>query len=236
MVGEAAMSGPVIIGRATLYCGDSQDIVPILGKVDAVIADPPYAVPTIVATGRETTRNAGDLSMIETAYRVHADLWADALGEDGRAFVFCDGASYPSVYRAMYGRYNLASLVWSKGRIGMGREFRKSHELIVHAWRNKTPIFSDGEGRADVLQFPAVPTEERVHPAQKPVDLIRELLTVCGPRILDPFMGSGATGVAAIRSGRDFVGVEICPDNFKVACKRIAEVQGDAGPLFGEAA
>ena len=223
------------IGRATLYLGDSQNIVPTLGKVDAVVTDPPYAVPTIVATGRETTRNAGDLSMIETAYRVHADLWADKLGEDGRAFVFCDGASYPSVYRAMYGRYNLAALVWSKGRIGMGREFRKSHELIVHGWRNKTPIYGDGIGRADVLQFPAVPKDERVHPAQKPVDLLCELLTVCGNVILDPFMGSGATGIAALRTGRSFIGIEIDPANFEVACQRISDAQG-AGPLFGEAA
>lgn len=231
------MTAPITIGRATLYLGDSQDIVPTLGRVDAVVTDPPYAVPTIVAAGRDVTRNTGDLSMIETAYRAHADLWADLLGDEGRAFVFCDGASYPSVYRAMYGRYSLAALVWNKGRFGMGREFRKSHELIVHAWRSKTPIFADGVGRPDVLSFAPVPNEQRIHPAQKPVDLLRELLTVCGEIILDPFMGSAATGEAALLSGKQFIGIEIDPANFEIACARLRRVNGDdVGPLFGEAA
>lgn len=229
------MSRVETIGNATLYLGDAAEIVPTLGQFDAVLADPPYAVPTIVATGRETTRNVGDLSMIEVAYRHHADLWAAALGDNGRAFVFCDGASYPSVYRAMYCRYSLASLVWDKGRIGMGREFRKSHELIVHGWRSKTPIFGDGVGRADVLKHPAVPKDERVHPAEKPVSLLSELLTVCGPRILDPFMGSASSGAAALQTGRTFVGIEINEANFDIACKRIEDAQRQ-GQLFGEAA
>ncbi len=223
-----------IIGNARLILGDCRDILPTLGKVDAVVTDPPYAVPTIVAAGREVTRNVGDLSMIETAYGVHAALWADLLGDVGRAFVFCDGASYPSVYRAMYGRYSLASLVWAKGRIGMGREFRKSHELIIHGWRSATPVFADGVGRPDVLSFPAVPKDERIHPAEKPVPLLRELLTVCGPLVLDPFMGSGATGEAAIASGRDFIGCEIDARNFDIACKRIEDAQRQ-GDMFLEA-
>jgi site-specific DNA-methyltransferase (adenine-specific) len=223
------------IGNATLYCGDASEIVPTLGRFDAVIADPPYAVPTIVATGRETTRNVGDLSMIEIAYRHHADIWSEALGDEGRAFVFCDGSSYPSVFRAMYCRYNAAALVWNKGRIGMGREFRKSHELIVHGWKAKTPIFSDGVGRADILNFSPVPKDDRIHPAEKPVPLLCELLTVCGPRVLDPFMGSGSTGEACLRMGREFVGIEINPAYFEAACQRLRDA-ASAGPLFGEAA
>jgi site-specific DNA-methyltransferase (adenine-specific) len=230
------VTSPVIIGRAKLYLGDAAEIVPTLGRFDAVIADPPYAVPTIVATGRETTRNVGDLSMIEIAYRHHADMWADALGDDGRAFVFCDGASYPSVYRAMYGRYSAAALVWNKGRIGMGREFRKSHELIVHGWRDKTPIFADGVGRADILNHAPVPKDDRIHPAEKPVSLIAELLTVCGQRILDPFMGSGATGEACARAGKDFVGIEINREFFDIACRRIDDAQRQGDMFQGVAA
>ena len=221
-----------VIGAATLYCADCRDVLPTLPKVDAVITDPPYAVPTIVAAGRDTTKNVGDLSMIETAYRVHADLWADNLGETGRAFVFCDGASYPSVYRAMYGRYSLASLVWSKGRIGMGREFRKSHELIIHGWRSQTPVFSDGVGRPDVIVHAPVAKNDRVHPAEKPVGLIAELLPVCGPMILDPFMGSGAVGVATLLSNRSFIGCEIDERNFDIACRRIEDAQRQ-GRMFG---
>lgn len=225
-----------VIGKAELWLGDCRDVLPMLGKVDAVVTDPPYAVPTIVAAGREAVKNVGDLSMIETAYKVHADLWVDLLGDKGRAFVFCDGASYPSVYRAMYGRYSLASLVWDKGRIGMGREFRKSHELIVHGWRQNTPVFADGIGRADVIKCAPVPKEQRVHGAQKPLELINELLTVCGRTILDPFMGSGSTGVASVKTGHTFIGCEIDADNFDIACRRIEDAQRQGNLFSSEAA
>jgi DNA modification methylase len=214
-----------VIGNATLYEGDCLEIMPTLPKVDAVITDPPYAVPTQVAQTREITRNAGDLSIAETAYRVHADAWARILKPTGRAFVCCDGASYPSLYRAMFSQFNLALIVWDKGQIGMGREFRKSHELIVHAWKGETPIFADGVGRADVLKFAPVQSETRLHPAQKPELLLAELVRPCGDLILDPFMGSGSTAVACAALGRKFVGIEIEPRYFDMACERLSNAQ-----------
>ncbi len=209
------------IGNATLYLGDCLEIIPELKRADGVITDPPYAVPTIVAQTREITRNAGDLSIAETAYRVHADAWKNLLGNKGRAFVCCDGASYPSLYRAMYAKFNLALLIWNKNRIGMGREFRKSHELILHAWGRETPVFKDGVGRPDVIDCPSVSSKKRVHPAEKPIELVEKLLPVCGPMILDPFMGGGTTGLACMRNGFEFVGIEIEPDYFDIACCRM---------------
>jgi len=211
------------IGDATLYLGDCLEILPTLGKVDAVVTDPPYAIPTIVATGRETTRSVGDLSIPEAAFRVAFDQWDTHLSDQGRAFVFCDGTSYPVIFRASFGRFLQALLVWNKMQIGMGREFRKSHELILHAWKKGTPIFSDGVGRADILSFAPVDDKVRVHPAEKPISLIIELLRVCGETILDPFMGSGTTGVACANLGRKFTGIEIEPKYFDIACRRIED-------------
>ena len=229
------MNEPVTIGRATLYLGDCLDILPTLGKVDAVVTDPPYAIPTQVASGRTITRNVGDLSIIEGAFRQHIGLWKRALGETGRAFVFGDGASYSVMYRAAYSRFNLASLVWNKGRIGMGREFRKQHELILHCWGAETPVKeSDGVGYSDVIECAPVANDVRTHPAEKPADLIESLLRVCGETILDPFMGSGTTGVAAIKLGRKFIGIEIEERYFQIACKRIEEAQRQ-GDFFIEA-
>ena len=220
-----------VIGDCTLYLGDCLEILPTLGKVDAVVTDPPYAVPTIVSAGREGTRNVGDLSIVESAFRLHFAEWKRLLGRSGRAFVFCDGNSYPVIFRCAYGEFLTALLVWDKGRIGMGREFRKSHELILHCWQHKTQAFSDGVGRADVFRFAPLSMEERQHPAQKPAALIEELLRVSGATILDPFMGSGTTGVACVRLGRKFIGIEIEPKYFDIACRRIEEAQRQ-GDLF----
>jgi tRNA G10 N-methylase Trm11 len=215
------MADAVTIGDATLYHGDCLAIMPTLPKVDAVITDPPYAVPTQVAQMREITRNAGDLSIAETAYRVHASAWVRILHSSAHAFVCCDGSSYPSLYRAMFGDFNLALLIWDKGQIGMGREFRKSHELIVHGWFAETPIYADGVGRPDILKHAPVVSNSRSHPAEKPVSLLHDLLRVCGHTILDPFMGSGTTGVACANLGRKFIGIEIERKYFDIACERI---------------
>ena len=118
-----------------LHLGDATELLPSIKRADAIVCDPPYAIPTIVAQNRETTRNVGDLSLIESAFRAQFREFARILGTTGRSFVFCDGVSYPVVFRAAYGDFTTALLVWDKGRIGMGREFRKRHELLLHAWR-----------------------------------------------------------------------------------------------------
>lgn len=215
-----------IIGDAHVFLADNCDVLPSLKHVDAVITDPPYAIPTQIAATRTVVRNVGDLSVVETAFRVYITDWKNLLGETGRIFVFCDGASYSVIYRAAYSSFNLAALVWDKGRIGMGREFRKRHELIVHGWGSDTPVVSsEGHAHDDILEFSPISASKRVHPAEKPVSLIRdELLRVCGEVILDPFMGSGSTGVAALQSGRKFIGVEIEPKYFEIACSRLEEI------------
>ena len=219
------------IGDATLYLGDCLEILPTLPKVDAVVTDPPYAIPTQVSQGRVITRNVGDLSIVEGAFKNHAAEWKRVTGEGGRIFVFCDGASYPVIYRAAYGSFNLASMVWDKGQIGMGREFRKRHELIVHGWGAQTPVCSsNGTGYADVIQRKPVGSD-RSHPAEKPVELITDLLRVCGDWVLDPFMGSGTTGVACANLGRKFIGIEIEERYFDIACERIAAAYAQ-GRLF----
>lgn len=211
-------------GLTTIYHGDCFDVLPSLVGVETVIADPPYAIPTQVAQGRTSTINVGDLSMVECAMRHFFTMTLSVIGESGRQFVFGDGASYPVIFRAIYGRASTSLLVWDKKRIGMGREFRKRHELIMHAWGPKTPIYSDGVGRPDVLEFSPVPPSARVHPAQKPVPLLMDLIRVCGNGIIaDPFAGSGATLIAAANLGRRSIGIEIEERYCEVAAKRLSQ-------------
>lgn len=193
-------------------------------SVDAIITDPPYAIPTIVASNRQATVNVGDLSLIEFTFREMFSQFDRLLKPTGRFFIFCDQVSYPVVFRAAYGKFSTALLVWDKGRIGMGREFRKSHELIMHCWKADTPVFSDGVGRPDVLKCKPV-GDEREHPAEKPVGLIAQLLAVCGQSIFDPFTGSGSTGVACREAGKEFVGCEIQESYCEIARRRIDAAQ-----------
>lgn len=207
----------------TLIHGDCGEVVPSLRiRCDAIVMDPPYAIPTVVAQGRAVTRNVGDLSMIERGLIGFFNEFDKALEAHGRCFVFCDGTSYSPVFRSLYSRMTLALLIWDKGRIGMGREFRKSHELIVHGWLDETPLFSDGVGRPDVLKFSPV-GDERLHPAQKPVDLVCELLRVCGQVVLDPFCGSGTTLVAAKQLNRRAIGIEIEERYCEIAANRLRQ-------------
>jgi site-specific DNA-methyltransferase (adenine-specific) len=211
------------IGNSSLYLGDALEVLPTLSGFDAAIMDPPYAIPTQVAATRQTHRSVGDLSLVEATFRLVFDSVSDALRKGGRVFTFCDGQSYPVVYRSSYARFQSALLIWDKGRIGMGREFRKSHELILHCWTPDTPVCApDGIGRPDILRFAPV-GDEKEHPAEKPVPLLIELLRVCGERICDPFMGGGSVGVAAVKVGKPFVGIEIEPRHFDTACRRIEE-------------
>ncbi len=207
----------------TIYHGDCREVLPQLSTVDAVITDPPYALPTRVASGRSYTSNLGDLSIAEHYFRgLFEDLWR-VLGETGQMFLFCDGTFYPVLFRAAYGRPSMAVLVWDKGQIGMGREFRKSHELILRLWQEKTPTVSDGTGRPDILRCSPVHPSERVHPAEKPVSLLSSLMWCCGHTVLDPFSGSGATLIAAQATNRHAIGIEIEERYCEIAAKRLAQ-------------
>lgn len=89
---------------------------------------------------------------------------------------------------------------------------------------NGMPAEMLDRGMGSVLTSANVSPTTRVHPTEKPVDLLARLIkAVPGDDVFDPFMGSGSTGVAAIRAGRRFIGCEINPDHFATACKRIGE-------------
>lgn len=217
----------------TIFHGDAFEVIPSLGRgfCNAVIADPPFAIPTNVAKGRNSTRSVGDLSIVEAAFRPLFSMFVKALDSTGRAFVFGDGASYPCIYRAAYSEWQTACIVWDKGVFGMGREFRKRHELILHCWREGTPIFSDGVGRADVLAERPVHHTEKLHDAQKPVGIITQLLPACGNVILDPFTCTGTVLIAAKETGRKAIGIEIEERYCEIAANRLSQ-----GVLFSAGA
>ena len=208
---------PVIIGDATLYLGDCMDILPTLDKVDAVITDPPYGI-NKDGQVRTTGGNGG-----RKAY--------EFLGWDGERpskEVFNAILSKANKHCLWGGNYfadllppTMRWLVWDKGQ----RINQSDGELAWTSLQSALRICT--MNRVELMQDGAQ------HPTQKPVRLMAWTIKQMGPcqTILDPFMGSGTTGVAAIQMGRKFIGIEREPKYFEIACKRIKQAVAQ-GQLF----
>lgn len=126
-------------------------------------------------------------------------------------------------------------VVWDKGPMGMGWHYRRSYETILVAQRQgaKCAWFDDSHRIENIIRpgdygiRKIIPSKDQ-HPTQKPVELAAHFIrlhTRPGDTVLDPFMGSGTTGVAAVKLGRNFIGIEIDKGYFEIAQKRIAEAQ-----------
>ena len=200
------------IGAATLYLGDCRDVLPTLGPVDAVVTDPPFGL--------------GD--------RMKGGTWADKPAF--HAMPEWDNEA-PSV-ETLLSFVALArwSVMWGGNYFGLPA----SRGWLVWDKANAVPTMADVELAWSNLDRPAkrfrglVGRCEYGHPTQKPLDLMKWTIAQidhCGPvySILDPFTGSGSTGVAAVQMGRRFIGIERDPGYFDIACRRIeqAQRQGD---------
>jgi site-specific DNA-methyltransferase (adenine-specific)/modification methylase len=200
----------VQIGDCTLYLGDCREILPLLPKVDAVVTDPPYGI------GYDPKQYDGAFSAGITGDSVAFDP-AVLLGIQGRK-IFWGANNYAD--KLPRGGW----LVWDKrcseaaDRI-LGSPFELAWTDNAKTYRIAR-ILHAGKLNADGMHDKLA----RVHPTQKPIKLMQwciEQLPLDDRTILDPFMGSGTTGVACVKLGRKFIGIEIEPKYFEIACKRI---------------
>ena len=117
-------------------------------------------------------------------------------------------------------------IVWDKGHFGMGGNWRPVHELILICTKGRFVTHSNN--LKTILPFKKIHHSKSFHPTEKPVAMLEHLILEpdYDPQvILDPFMGSGSTGVACVNTGRDFIGIEIDEGYFNIAKKRIEETQ-----------
>lgn len=205
-----------IIGNATLYLGDCANVLPTLGKVDAVVTDPPYGIGE--AAGKNKSR-----SKLAVAKDYGNDIWDNKPVDDQVIDLIRQISNWQIVFGGNY--YALPPtkcwLVWDKenGESDFAdaelawTNLNKAVRLKRYMWNGM--LRANKEPRGD-------------HPTQKPVGIMTWCighLPETSQTILDPFMGSGTTGVAAVQMGRKFIGIEREPKYFEIACKRIEMAQ-----------
>jgi site-specific DNA-methyltransferase (adenine-specific) len=243
-----------VIGGATLYLGDSLSVLPSLEGPASVVTDPPYcsggytdaakAAAKSMGVGSGTLKRMGwfDGDNMTTAgicflLRAVAGLCVPRLAGGGTFTAFTDWRMIPvlaPVLETAGLRYrNL--LVWRKPYSGMGVGFRPQHELGLHMSYGTPKYHAKDVG--NVIDDKRVPGAAREHPTQKPVPLLTEIVRTVAPVggvVIDPFMGSGSTGVAALETGRRVVGVEVDPVHFDTACRRVEAVIRASDPACEE--
>ncbi len=212
------MKDKVIIGDATLYLGDCLEILPTLGKVDAVVTDPPYGIGVDSTMHKQSGTKYGRAA----AAKRHYDLtnWDESPATTEQIEIIRAMAPLQIIFGGNY--FNLPPsrcwLVWDKQNGSNSfadcelawTNLNKPVRRILWMWNGM--IRKGGEDRGP-------------HPTQKPVGVMEWCLTHIpdAQTILDPFMGSGTTGVACAKLGRKFIGIEIEPKYFDIACKRIED-------------
>ena len=200
--------------NCTLYLGDCRDILPMLTGVDAVISDPPYGMSWKC-----------DLSaMAKRGKKYGGRDWGKNIAEDDQPFDPSPWLDYPKV--VLFGYNHFASklpkgttLVWIKVYDEGYGKFFSDAEL---AWmKGGVGVYCKRDTSMKGINW------DRCHPTQKPVTIMQWCMERAkvpeGGTVLDPYMGSGSTGIACIRTKRVFIGIEKDAGHFENACRRIEQ-------------
>ena len=194
-----------VIGDATLYCGSMEDVLPTLGNVAAIVTDPPYGIDADKAGAHSSIRDNPS--------------WARAGWDASRPptsiirmlGTYRESAIWGGNYFADLLPASSGWLVWRKPQAETGFSLAD----VEMCWTNK-------KFAARTKTFPR--RDGNSHPTQKPVSVMAWTIEfISSHEIVDPFMGSGTTGVACVNLGRRFIGIEIEPRYFDLACRRIEE-------------
>ena len=221
-----------------LHLGDCLDVMQDIpdGSVDMVCTDPPYGMNFQSNWSKNGPRHkkiegdsAADFRWLQDAFRL--------LKPDGGGLIsFCDwNTSHrwrEEIERA--GFVIKSQVIWDRLHHGMGDlkgAFAPQHDIVWYATKGRR-IFVNGRPKSVIRHKRPSPADDHGHPTCKPVALMEELIRATddgsGSVVLDPFLGSGTTGVAAANTARRFIGIEMDADYFTVAQSRIRTAQADA--------
>ncbi len=231
------------LGRHRLYCGNSLEPGALERlcdgkKVDMVLTDPPYGIDyrsTLARRGRrkKAIANDGQEEFDEFLARALPAIRA-VMKRGSMLYSFAGGGgAEPVLAKALLAiseHFTLQNtLVWDKVDPGLGWRWRRSWEAIIEASVGKPRVWHGGTSARNVLRYAKAIPQSDDHPTPKPVPLLEELILAAAPArgtILDPFAGSGSTLIAAERTGRSCLAVELEPRYCDIVLARWEAVSG----------
>ena len=195
-------------------------------SVDAVVTDPPY--------GMEFRSNYRKVRYERIANDGNVDWTEEVIGElyrvmkpDTALYWFCSFHSIDVFLSVIKNKFNIKNiLIWEKNNTGMGDltgSYAPKYEMIIFAHKGRRLL--NGRRDPDILHFNR--TGNKNHPTEKPVDLLEYLISKSsneGDLILDPFIGSGSTAVACKNINRQYIGIEIDLEYYRIATERLKEL------------
>lgn len=221
------------INGCDLYCGDALEILPTLkGSAHCLISDPPYKVTSggfgALEGGfggwiKDAYDNNGNIVQCDIEWHQWLNLIPDCLAENAHAYIFSNGRNL-NIARDAAENAGLdfhTLLVWDKRTAMPNKYYQNICEYILFMKKGKAFTINDPSSKnlQSIYQ-----RDESKHPTEKPVELCALYMnnsTKEGDTVLDCFMGSGTTAVAAVNNKRKFIGIEITQQWFDVACARV---------------
>ena len=217
----------IVIGSAELYLADAYALAGELGRFDAMVTDPQYELRTS-GGGKYRAARGGLDQIAEEGLDQGFDVSIINPLQCAAAVAFCHNDQVPRVSTHLAGCYvRFALCNWRKANPQpvANKHYRPDTELYFHAWSRGFEPQGSLADKARYWDGASPRGEDRFgHATPKPLGLMQKIIAnVAGDSIIDPFMGTGSTGVAAVRAGRRFVGIEHNERWFEVAAARIAE-------------
>ncbi len=217
---------------SSIYLGNALDVLAVLpdNSVDLICTDPPYGINYLSRShSLPLTKIANDGG---EAYKLLDDALAIAVSKlkpDRHVYIFTNWQAFEGMAPIVRKYFKLkGALAWIKNNRTRGDlkgNYGYQYEMVLYAHKGRRWLF--GKRDSDVLYFDKVPTSYMQHPTEKPIKLLEYLIgksTAVGEVVLDMFMGSGSTCVAAKNTGRRYIGIELEPTWFAVAKKRLGAI------------
>jgi DNA modification methylase len=223
----------------TIHHGDCRDVASALApkSVDFLLADPPYGMAFVSGwtAAKATVKSDGVRQGIRVVRSALNEL-SPSFGPDMHAVIFCHWESWPDFYDNLCHLFPIRNaLIWSKSGGGMGdlrHEYAKDYEVMLFGARSRGRELRGKRVGAVISGHRRVPPTARNVPFEKPVSLLSELIerhAEPGQLVLDPFLGSGSTLVAAKRTGRKAIGIELDERLCEIAARRCQDEQDTLG-------